>query len=698
MEVFKHENSKLRSLMLVFFLTISGSFLTAQDTQLKVNEEGGKYILQLIDKHGNVGLQVSPKGMWSVATAWGEEWAENWHYGYPEKREELNGHIILSGKISLKEGDLLVRDAYKQETGRVKCTRRYQWTGKTPLDSVTLAIQYLIPAKNRKLFMPGIMYYGNPSGAKSGRTPVWEGKDGELALFEEHRFPMPLVSMEWGGKQMQGAALHSIPSLVAGANKADQWWSLGAEVQGEGTLLSIYSGPCAFNGHKSVIKTHQGKKRSMFSAYDNAFLRMAPGAIIEKTFFLETYTVDKAGSSFQTPLYSSIDIFNPAIDDLPEYKDIVEQKINYAESRWIEGEHYAGYNQFSGETGKEYIVLGWVGQAAAPGYAYQHLYRRVNNDTLLAKAQKSLDFVSSATMGEQGLNTWYHLGENVWGQRIWGANPELLSQGQVMFNVAQAIKSSETSGLNPEKWKQFLQKSADYHSQRILKKEWNPESTDEAFFIAPLCLAYEILNDSQYKKAALKAARHYAQRHLSMNEVYWGGTLDAVCEDKEGAFAAFQGFLSLFELTKEEQYLQWAKHACDVVISYTYVWDVDLPAGRLRDHHFKTRGWTSVSVQNMHIDVFGVLIAPFVYKLGDYLEDERLKQLSKLMYVSCGQLIDPYGSQGEQPQQTNYTQDGGAPDNYLKYRGNYVEDWTVFWITAHFLTGAAMFEEMGVMF
>jgi hypothetical protein len=29
-------------------------------------------------------------------------------------------------------------------------------------------------------------------------------------------------------------------------------------------------------------------------------------------------------------------------------------------------------------------------------------------------------------------------------------------------------------------------------------------------------------------------------------------------------------------------------------------------------------------------------------------------------------------------------------------RGGYVEDWTVFWITAHFLNAAAQFQEMGV--
>ena len=150
-------------------------------------------------------------------------------------------------------------------------------------------------------------------------------------------------------------------------------------------------------------------------------------------------------------------------------------------------------------------------------------------------------------------------------------------------------------------------------------------------------------------------------------------------------------------MTKDRKYLQWAKHACDVILSYTVVWDIPLPAGRLADFNFKTRGWTSVSAQNQNLDVYGVLIAPFVYKMGNYLKDDNLKKLAFVMYRSCGQMINPTGLQGEQLQETNYAQRGDS-SNVYKLRGGYSEDWTVFWITAHFLHAAAQFKEMGVTF
>jgi hypothetical protein len=80
--------------------------------------------------------------------------------------------------------------------------------------------------------------------------------------------------------------------------------------------------------------------------------------------------------------------------------------------------------------------------------------------------------------------------------------------------------------------------------------------------------------------------------------------------------------------------------------------------------------------------------------MGRYLGDDRLVKLSKVMFRTCFQLTDAYGSQGEQLQHTNFAQQGDM-SNVHKLRGGYSEHWTVFWITAHFLNAAARFTEMG---
>ena len=69
-----------------------------------------------------------------------------------------------------------------------------------------------------------------------------------------------------------------------------------------------------------------------------------------------------------------------------------------------------------------------------------------------------------------------------------------------------------------------------------------------------------------------------------------------------------------------------------------------MPAAVSGDHRFRSRGWTVVSPQNQHIDVYGVIMAPDVYRLGQILERDDLKDVALLMFRSCGQLIDPFGS------------------------------------------------------
>jgi hypothetical protein len=57
--------------------------------------------------------------------------------------------------------------------------------------------------------------------------------------------------------------------------------------------------------------------------------------------------------------------------------------------------------------------------------------------------------------------------------------------------------------------------------------------------------------------------------------------------------------------------------------------------------------WTIVSAQNQHLDVYGVLYTPEIRRLGDCLGREDLKRLAAVMFRSCGQMTDPYGSTGE---------------------------------------------------
>ena len=672
----------MRKLISIFILTLlfSGSAFA----QFKI--ENKRPVFGVTGK--NI-VTVPQEGLWSVAAGWQNDWMCGWKHADAQKVEQSGEWIILSGKMQFPEGDLILRDSYRQiRDGLVQCIRRYEWTGKETLKSVTLSVRLKMDGDRMMPLLPGVLYYGNKNGAKVNPNiiPVYEGKPGEFAIFEEHRYPMPFAMLE-NAADGYAAALHTVPSPVRGAVLADQWWSLGVEAKEGNSEFVMYSGPIGYNGKYSVAKALQ--KTPM--RYADTYINMDPGRIIEKTFYVELYPIEGEGTGFQTPIYTSMDLHRPYdAERFPTFDEIVRGKFNFAKSRWIDlGNGAVGFNMYDSSHRKE-LVMGWCGQADSPGYSLQVLNARLQDEGVNEMIQKSMDFLTTYKINpETGLFPVRYEGKGY-------SQGDPVSCGQAMYNFAKAIETARKSNrYDTKKWEDFLRKAADAASERILSDNWNPRSTAEGFYIAPLAIASDLFKNKSYRHAAEKAAQLYADRHLKMNGCYWGGTLDATCEDKEGSWAAFQGFLEMYERFKEEKYLKWAKHAMDVCLSYVVVWDIPLPAGRMADYNFKTTGWTVVSAQNQHIDVYGVLFAPEVYKMGRHLNDERLCSLAKVMYRSCYQLTDPYGSQGEQLQQTNFAQRGDMSDVY-KLRGGYAERWTVFWITAHFLNAAARFTELGV--
>lgn len=662
-----------------------------------VKSETGSAVQVTVDDH--VLLTSPPEGLWTVGLGWRDGWPERWVHAQVETTDHEAEWTIVRGTLQLENGSWVLEDAYRREGQVIHGRRRWTWTGTETLAEVTLTVRFQVQALPKpEVLLPGIIYYGNPSGARSGRVPVLRGEPEELAFFEEHRYPMPFAYVEALTPQQQryGVSLHAVPTPTPYAHRADQWWSLGVRMLAHGTELALLSGPCAMNGRKSVIK---GSRRELVP-YDQAYLNVVPGAVIEKHFYLYGFPVTRPNFGFTRAVDFELQRWAPFDPDaFPPIGDILRAKYRAAKARFIRREAasgfslfpVAGFQKYPPRARRQAIVMGWTGQAEAPAYALLALEDWLADPDIPRMVQDSLDFLVTSPINDRGFHVWYDLTKHSW------EGQDFVSQGQAMHNIARAVELADRRGWDTRRWKAFLQRVAEVHTRRILDPQWSPEETSEATLVAPLFRCARMFHEPRYADAARKVALEMGRRHAGTTTPYWGGTLDARCEDKEAAAAALQAFLALWDHTRDPEHLQWAEHAAYIVLTYTYLWNVDMPPGRLRDHALKTQGWTLVSPQNQHLDVWGTIIAPDLYRLGQLCQRPDWTRLALVMYRSCGQMIDPWGSQGEQLNHTNWLPDWN-PNLKTLGRGTYNETWTPFWITAHFLTGAADLRALGVAF
>ena len=413
---------------------------------------------------GSAVLASPAEGLWSVACDWRDGWPADWRHARPSSSRVEGDWTVLRAEAEACGAQWTFEDAYRPARGAVRVLRRFTWKGLAPGVKATLSVRFQAPGARAVPLLPGILYSGNPSGAASGKVPVYTGRAGEQAIYEEHRYPMPFAFVELGGK---GAALHSVPSPTPFGNLRDQWWSLGLEALAGSTELLLLSGPCASNGKRSVIKALQ----SGFMPYDQAWLKLPAEGVVEKEFYLEAFSVEREGAGLARPVATSLKIFAPeATGDMPGFAEIVRDKYRMAQSRWREQGAEAGFKKYPD---RPFYVMGWCGQAEAPGFALLVLGGRVGDPKALSMATRSLDFLSGAQFFEDGFHTWYDFEKKAW------SRVERVSEGQAMFSFANAIRAGRAKKLDTRKWEAFLRHACQVHAARILADGWRPKSTAE---------------------------------------------------------------------------------------------------------------------------------------------------------------------------------------------------------------------------
>ena len=137
------------------------------------------------------------------------------------------------------------------------------------------------------------------------------------------------------------------------------------------------------------------------------------------------------------------------------------------------------------------------------------------------------------------------------------------------------------------------------------------------------------------------------------------GALDTSCVDKETSAPFIMSAVLLYELTGKEIYLEYGRKAAYYFTSWMFhyqpVYEADT---EIVQYQICIKGLTAVSTQHHHLDMYGGIVVPYLYKLAEYTGDERFRIRGEMMWRAVLQGIGdgkftihdrvrPIGSQNE---------------------------------------------------
>ena len=156
-------------------------------------------------------------------------------------------------------------------------------------------------------------------------------------------------------------------------------------------------------------------------------------------------------------------------------------------------------------------------------------------------------------------------------------------------------------------------------------------SSAGASAIGGLVRSYEYFHDDRYMETAKKAADFYYQNFVSQGITTGGPGEILTAPDSESAYAFVESYVLLYEATKEEKWLQYAKDSANLFSSWVMTYAYKFPKGCEFDiQNINTTGSVFANVQNKHsapgICTFS---GDTLYRLYRYTKDERYLELVK---------------------------------------------------------------------
>jgi len=521
--------------------------------------------------------------------------------------------------------------------------------------------------------VPSVMYRENRMG--SGHFP--SGGVDEGWSFREDRIPIPSCSILHDGSSWQ--AIFASPAATDDEISSVKTYLSDSKPAFE-IRVPYTEEPFTYTEKGLVIGGLTGKSERSFH------INIVPFEYT-RTFYLASGTCQHPSEIYMALTAAALAEFSPG-DRTPaiDWSRMAGLKLKHLDYLLIDRPEITAIKQGKGngifQPFYEYTSGSFLCKSLEAALIYARAGEELGRSEYLDIAQRIGRFFLQGALLNGLHRDCYSLKDDRWGGYFGVGMPRALQRGanarcngEAMVNYLRLFRQLDKCGKTNNSFLVLATDNARFYMENQLAdggfgRWWDisgePLSTlgtNGAYIISLLVeLEKTTAAGNEINKALDKARQYYAS--LIDSSGFYADTLDADCTDKEAGAALLRAFLDLYEKSRNDNDLKYARLAAGFILSWMFTYNVAFnpqsPVGR---RHFNTRGMTAVSVAHHHLDFYGLFIAYDFLRLWQYTGESLWKSCALLMINACSQLMadekDRLGRSkdftGWQPEQVNQT-------------------------------------------
>lgn len=301
--------------------------------------------------------------------------------------------------------------------------------------------------------------------------------------------------------------------------------------------------------------------------------------------------------------------------------------------------------------------FGFVGQQPNIGYQLMRYGVMAGDEEALEKGRGIIDFWASTSLSDFGApHIWYNPELEIYEDRpFW-----VRMIGDGMEGILDAYVFLRKHNEEHEPWLEYCRKVGNwlakaqnedgswyrsYDGEGKMLMESKANTSNVIRFLVQL---YIVTKDEAYRESALRAG-HWSLENITRHLEYRGGTCDnSDIYDKESGIYAIFAYLALYDMSKDNIWLDAARAAADYTETWTYAWSfpiaVSYPNNPLRGRNMS--GQSLIATGHSSADVYMAACPYIYYRLYLLTDDEHYLHFARFLHKNSKQCTDYDGSYG----------------------------------------------------